>query len=116
MDGDKLDQSERSGREGVPGNFSGIEAVFGSFADPSFVSPEAPVGPLGRLVGRVTIAWAGAVLQVLSKDDVHAFVSHAHLMLAPGGVFIGVRGPHETPGIVTFMGSGAAATSQSTAC
>lgn len=91
MDADKLTQSEWSGQEGVPGSSTGIEAVFGSFTDPSFVAAEPPVGPLGRLAGRVTIAWAGAVLHVLSKADVRAFSAHAHAMLAPGGVFIGVR-------------------------
>lgn len=76
--------------EQEPGK-GGIEALFGSFTDPAFVSAEPPVGPLGRLAGRVTIAWAGAVLHVLSKEDVRAFAAHAHGILAPGGVWIGVR-------------------------
>ena len=81
MDGAKLEKSE----------WGGVEALFGSFTDPSFVSPSPPVGPLGRLAGRVSIAWAGAVLHVLSKEDVRTFARHAHLMLAPGGAWIGVR-------------------------
>jgi hypothetical protein len=84
MDAQKMEQEPGKG---------GIEALFGSFTDPAFVSAEPPVGPLGRLAGRVTIAWAGAVLHVLSKEDVRAFAAHAHGILAPGGVWIGVRSP-----------------------
>ena len=68
----------------------GIQAVFGSFTDPAFVSAKPPVGPLGRLAGRVDVLWAGAVLHVLCKADVEAFAAHAHAMLALDGVWIGV--------------------------
>ena len=57
---------------------------------PAFVSAKPPVGPLGRLAGRVDVLWAGAVLHVLCKADVEAFAAHAHAMLTPGGVWIGV--------------------------
>ena len=82
MDGPRLERR---------GDDSGVEALFGSFTDPAFVSDNPPVGPLGRLAGRVSVAWAGAVLHVLSKEDVRAFAAHAHLVLAPGGAWIGVR-------------------------
>ena len=72
------------------GEACGIRSAFGSFTDPAFVSAEPPVGPLGRLAGRVDTLWSGAVLHVLSRQDVQAFAAHAHAMLAPGGVWIGV--------------------------
>jgi hypothetical protein len=81
MDGNRMEQGENCG----------VQAVFGSFTDAAFISPEPPVGPLGRLSGRVDVMWAGAVLHVLRKEDVERFVRHAHGMLAPGGAWIGVR-------------------------
>lgn len=67
---------------------SSMQAAFGSFLDPAFVSP---AGLLGSLVGRVTVLWANLVIHVFSKQQVPVFLQHVHSMLAPGGVFIGVR-------------------------
>ena len=46
MDGAKLEG-------GGHGGGGGVEALFGSFTDPAFVSRDSPVGPLGRLAGQV---------------------------------------------------------------
>ncbi len=46
MDGPRWEFADRGGR-------AGVEALFGSFTDASFVSPDPPVGPLGRLAGQV---------------------------------------------------------------
>ena len=78
MDDARLNRSSDKG---------GIEAAFGSFLDPAFVSSE---GPLGHLVGRVSHLWANTVLHIFSKPEVPVFAAHAHRMLAPGGVFFGV--------------------------
>ena len=90
MDAKRMEEPTGGWGEGAT---AGVEAIFGSFTDPAFVSTDPPVGPLGRLAGRVTHAWAGAVLHVLSKADVEAFARHALAMLAPGGVWFGVRPP-----------------------
>ena len=65
----------------------GVGEAFGSFTDPSFT---AAAGPLGHLSARVAYAWAGAVLHVLSAEDVEAFAKHVLGVLAPGGVWFGV--------------------------
>ena len=65
-----------------------IHTAFGSFLDPGFVSPE---GPLGHLLGKVNLLWANAVLHVFYEPEVPFFCKHAARMLAPGGVFFGVR-------------------------
>ena len=52
---------------------------------------------------QVTVVWAGAVLHVLSEADVRAFARHAHAMLAPGGVWIGVRAPSPSASIVDVL-------------
>lgn len=68
-----------------------VQCAFGSFTDPGFISTSPPAGPLSHLVGKVTVAWSGAVLHVLSAEDVRAFAKHVHAVLAPGGVWFGVR-------------------------
>ena len=65
-----------------------MQAAFGSFLDPGFV---APTGPLGHLAGKVTVLWANLVIHVFSRLQVPVFLQHVHSMLAPAGVFIGVR-------------------------
>lgn len=67
-----------------------VHSSFGSFTDPGFT---AATGPLGHICGRVAFAWAGAVLHVLSAEDVRAFATHVHAVLAPGGVWFGVSHP-----------------------
>jgi hypothetical protein len=67
-----------------------VATAFGSFTDAAFVSAATPAGPLGRLHGSVAVAWAGAVLHVLSAEDVRAFAHHVCAMLAPSGVWFGV--------------------------
>ncbi len=64
-----------------------MHEAFGSFTDPAFT---AAGGPLGHLSGRVAFAWAGAVLHVLSEEDVRAFAKHVYKILALGGVWFGV--------------------------
>ncbi len=71
-----------------------VLTAFGSFTDPGFT---AATGPLGHISGRVAFAWAGAVLHVLSAEDVRAFATHVHAVLAPGGVWFGVRCPSDHP-------------------
>ncbi|BDA47220.1 probableBRG0 Methyltransferase adrK [Coccomyxa sp. Obi] len=72
-----------------------VQSAFGSFTDPEFT---AATGPLGHLSGRVAFAWAGAVLHVLSAEDVRAFATHVHAVLAPGGVWFGTCVGSEPPG------------------
>lgn len=64
----------------------GVEAEFGSFTEPDAVQS----GPLSPMKGRCAFAWAGAVLHVLTAEDVKTFITHVHAMLAPDGVFFGV--------------------------
>lgn len=74
-----------------------VGEAFGSFTDPGFT---AAGGPLSHLSGRVAYAWAGAVLHVLSKEDVEAFAKHVLGILAPGGVWFGVGRPSQSPSTV----------------
>ena len=74
-----------------------VGEAFGSFTDPGFT---AAGGPLGHLSGRVAYAWAGAVLHVLSEEDVDSFAKHVLGILAPGGVWFGVGPPWQSPSTV----------------
>ena len=60
--------------------------AWGSFADPESIQS----GALAPMRGKFAYIWTGAVLHVLTKDDVRAFLTHAHAMLAPNGTFFGV--------------------------
>ena len=60
--------------------------AWGSFADAEFIQS----GALAHMRGKFAYVWAGAVLHVLTKNDVRAFLTHAHAMLAPNGTFFGV--------------------------
>lgn len=60
--------------------------AWGSFADAGFIQS----GALSHMRGKFAYIWAGAVLHVLTKDEVRAFLTHAHAMLAPNGTFFGV--------------------------
>lgn len=63
--------------------------AWGSFADAEFIQS----GALSHMRGKFGYVWAGAVLHVLTKDEVRALLTHAHAMLAPNGTFFGVS-PH----------------------
>ena len=63
-----------------------VETAWGSFTEPEYIQS----GPLSPLKGTCAFAWAGAVLHVLTADDVSAFIAHVHAMLASGGVLFGV--------------------------
>ena len=63
-----------------------VDTAWGSFTEPEYIQS----GPLSRIKGSCAFAWAGAVLHVLTADDVRAFIMHVHAMLGPGGVFFGV--------------------------
>jgi len=65
-----------------------VETAWGSFTDPDYISS----GPLSPMKGKAAFAWAGAVLHVLTAEDVRMFITHVHAMLAPGGTLFGVSG------------------------
>ena len=69
-----------------------VETAWGSFTEPEYVQS----GPLSPIKGTCAFAWAGAVLHVLTADDVKAFITHVHAMLGPGGVFFGVSSAAHT--------------------
>ena len=63
-----------------------VETAWGSFTEPEYIQS----GPLSPLKGTCAFAWAGAVLHVLTAEDVSAFIMHVHAMLGPGGTLFGV--------------------------
>ena len=60
--------------------------AWGSFTDTDFIQS----GALSHVRGKFAYVWAGAVLHVLTKDEVRAFLTHAYAMLASNGSFFGV--------------------------
>jgi hypothetical protein len=54
--------------------------------------------PLGPFRGKVHYIWAGAVLHVLSEEDVVTLLQNVFLLLRPGGTFFGDCGGSEPAG------------------